>query len=91
MDWGKIGVYLTVISLVVGVIWNYADTSISVRNLGDDVKELKHQSENLLRVSLETSARVLILERQDAQPTLAALPSTPMNLPPAPAGAKSHP
>jgi len=48
-------------------MWQFADVCISVRNLSDDMKEQQRKSEALLRTSVETSVRVTVLERDDAQ------------------------
>lgn len=72
VNWGKISAYLAIFAWVGGAMWQFADVSISVRNLSDDVKDLKRESENLLRTSVETSFRVTVLERRNAQPALAS-------------------
>jgi hypothetical protein len=80
VDWGKIGAYLAILTLVGGVMCEFADVAISVRNLRDDVKELKRESENLVRTSVETSVRVTVLERGDTQQPLAMSSSCPAAL-----------
>lgn len=67
VDWGKISAYLAMFTLLGGAMWQFADVYITVRNLRDDIKELQRESENLLRISVETSVRVTVLERVDAQ------------------------
>lgn len=66
-DWGKIGVYIAVAIAVIGVIYSYADLVSLARNTSEDVKELKRKSDELLRSSIETSARIGVLERRDSQ------------------------
>lgn len=77
VDWGKISTYLAIFTLVGGAMWQFADVYISVRNLRDEVKELQRESENLLRISVETSVRVTVLERGDAQQPHAISSSCP--------------
>lgn len=67
VDWGKISAYLAMFTLAGGAMWQFADVYISVKNLHDDVKELQRENENLVRISVETSVRVTVLERGDAQ------------------------
>ena len=65
-DWGKIGVYVAVALAAITFIYSYADLMSLARNTSDDVKELKRKSDELLRSSLETSARIGVLERGDS-------------------------
>lgn len=67
VDWGRISAYLAIFTLFGGAIWQFSDVYISVRNLRDDIEELQRESESLLRNSVETSIRVTVLERGDAQ------------------------
>jgi hypothetical protein len=80
VDWGKISAYLAMFTLVGGAMWQFADVYISVRNLRDDIKELQRESENLLRISVETSVRVTVLERGDTQQPHAISSSCPAEL-----------
>lgn len=80
VDWGKISAYLAMFTLVGGAMWQFADVYISVKNLRDDIKELQSESENLLRISVETSVRVTVLERGDAQQPHAISSSCPTEL-----------
>lgn len=80
VDWGKISAYLAMFTLVGGAMWQFADVYISVRNLRDDIKELQRESENLLSISVETSARVTVLERGGAQQPHAISSSCPTEL-----------
>jgi hypothetical protein len=65
-DWGKIGVYLSGAIFSVGLIYNYADLSSLVKSTAEDVKDLKKKSDELLRSSIEVSARMGVLERRDS-------------------------
>jgi cell division protein FtsB len=82
-DWGKLSVVLGIILAAGGGLWHYADTAASVKNLGDDVKDLKRKSDDLLRTTIETSTRVSTLERRDFQQLPAVSPSAAVSLPPA--------
>jgi hypothetical protein len=77
-DWGKVGVWLAVGTFVFGVIvtiiWNYADAVNSIRNLGDDVKELKRKTDELLRSSLDAGARLSSLERRAKDEAVVVVP-----------------
>lgn len=67
-DWGKVGVWVAIgtfsIGLLITVIWNYADTVNSIKNLGSDVTELKKKADDLFKSSIETSSRLSNLERR---------------------------
>ena len=81
-DWGKVGVWLAVGTFVFGVIvtviWNYADTVNSIRNLGEDVKELKRKTDELLRSSLDAGARLSSIERHAKdEAAIVAPPASP--------------
>ena len=78
-DWSKVGVWVAVgtfsVGLLITVIWNYADTVNSIKNLGSDVSELKKKTDDLFKSSVETSTRLSNIERRpqaEAQP----LPAT---------------
>lgn len=64
IKWDKIGVYVAV--LVVGgtCLWNFADTYFSVKNLSDDVKDLKHKTDELTKSTIESATRLTSLERE---------------------------
>lgn len=76
-DWGKVGVWVAVgtfsIGLLITVIWNYADTVNSIKNLGSDVADLKKKADDLFKSSADTSARLSNLERR-AQTEQSPLP-----------------
>jgi hypothetical protein len=76
-DWGKIGVYVTVGLAAAAAVYNYADLASLVRNTADDVKELKRKSDELLRSSLDASARIGVLERKDTTPPAPTAASAP--------------
>ena len=80
-DWGKIGVYVTLGLAAAAAVYHYADLASLVRNTADDVKDLKRRSEELLRSSIEASARIGVLERRDPTPA----PSAAASWPPKPA------
>lgn len=67
-DWSKVGVWVTVGVFLLGIfgtaVWNYADTVAAVRGLSDDVKDLKRKADDLLRSSVDASARISALERR---------------------------
>ena len=70
-DWGKIGVYITLSLAAVAAVYNYADLASLARNTADDVKDLKRKSDDLLKSSLEASARIGVLERKEIAPPAA--------------------
>jgi hypothetical protein len=76
-DWGKIGVFVAIGLAVAGAIYSYADLESLARNTADDVKELKRKADELLRSSLDASARIGALERRDSTPSAAPPASTP--------------
>ena len=78
-DWGKIGVYVALGLAATGAIYNYADLASLVRNTAEDVKDLKKRSDEMLRSSIETSARVGVLERRDAKVPMTQAASAPSN------------
>ena len=78
-DWGKIGVYVALAIAAIGLIYNYADLAALTKNTAEDVKELKRKSEDLLRSSIETSARIGVLERRDTAPKQSPSASSPIN------------
>lgn len=81
-EWGKIGVYVA-LGLAAGTaIYNYADLAALAKSTAEDVKELKRKSEDLLRSSIETSARVGALERKDTAPQQSPSASSPIKAPP---------
>lgn len=67
-DWGKAGVWVAVgtfaIGLLITVIWNYADTVNSIKNLNSDVGELKKRADDLFKSSVDAAARLSNLERR---------------------------
>ena len=67
-DWSKVGVWVAVatfsIGLIITVVWNYADTVNSIKNLTSDVGDLKKRADDLFKSSVDTSARLLNLERR---------------------------
>lgn len=73
-DWGKIGVWVAVgiftIGLLITVIWNYADTVNSIRNLNSDVGDLKKRADDLFKSSADAGARLSNLERRAQLETL---------------------
>lgn len=76
-DWGKIGVYVTLGLAAAAGIYNYADLSSLARNTADDVKDLKRRSDELLRSSIDASARIGVLERRDTPQPPAIATSSP--------------
>jgi hypothetical protein len=78
-DWGKIGVYITLAIAAAGAIWKFADIAVSVRNLGEDVKDLKQKSDDLFRSSIESLARIAALEQKESLQDRAPLSNTPTN------------
>lgn len=76
-DWGKIGVFVAIGLAAAGAIYSYADLASLARNTADDVKELKRKADELLRSSLDASARIGALERRDATPSPAPPASAP--------------
>lgn len=78
-DWGKVGVWVAVgtfsIGLLITVVWNYADTMNSIKNLNTDMGDLKRRADDLFKSSVETSTRVSNLERR-AQVGLSPVPAT---------------
>ena len=79
-DWVKVGVWVATVTFVFGVVvtgvWNFADTVNSVRNLGDDVRDLKRRTDDLLRASLDVAARIASIERRPHELPLAVPPPT---------------
>ena len=72
-DWSKISVYVALALAAAAAIYNYADLASLVRSTAEEVKDLKRRSEELLRSSLEVTARLGVLERRDsAQATATA-------------------
>ena len=67
-DWGKFSFYLAGAIFSVGLISNYADLSSLVKSTAEDVKDLKKKSDELLRSSIEVSARMGVMERRDSAP-----------------------
>lgn len=67
-DWGKVGTWVAIgafaFGVVVTVIWNYADMVNSIRNLNDDVKDLKRKTDDLFRSSVDATARISSIERR---------------------------
>ena len=67
-DWGKVGVWVTVgifaIGLLITVIWNYADTVNSIKNLNSDVGDLKKRADDLFKSTVDAGARLSNLERR---------------------------
>ena len=79
-DWSKIGVYVALGLAAAAALYNYADLAALVRNTAEEVKDLKRRSDELLRSSLDASARIGVLERRESvQPPSAAAssPTTP--------------
>lgn len=78
-DWGKVGVWVALgtfsIGLLITVIWNYADTVNSIKNLSSDVADLKKKADDLFKSSVDASARLTSLERR-AQIEAASSPPT---------------
>ena len=77
-DWGKGGVWVAVgtfsIGLLITVVWNYADTMNSIKNLSGDVGDLKRRADELFKSSVDASTRLSNLERcaqAEASPALA--------------------
>lgn len=81
-DWGKVGVYVTLGLAAAAAIYNYADLAALAKSTADDVKELKRKSDDLLRSSIETSARIGALERKDSAPPPPPSASSPIKSPP---------
>lgn len=78
-DWSKIGVWVAVatfcLSLLITVVWNYADMVNSIKNLNGDVGDLKRRADDLFKSSVDTSTRLSNLERSaqlDASPPIQA-------------------
>ena len=73
-DWGKVSVWVAVgifaISLLITIIWNYADTVNSIKNLSSDVGDLKRRADDLFKSSVDTGARLSNLERRTQHETL---------------------
>jgi hypothetical protein len=67
-DWSKVGVWVAIatfsIGLLITVVWNYADTMNSIKNLTSDVGDLKKRADDLFRSAVDTSARLSNLERR---------------------------
>lgn len=67
-DWSKIGVWVAVatfsISLLIAVVWNYAGTVNSIKNLTSDVGDLKTRADDLFKSAADTSARLSNLEKR---------------------------
>jgi hypothetical protein len=80
-DWGKVGVWVAVgtfaFGALVAVIWNYADTVNSVKNISNDVIDLKRKTDELLRSSLDAAARLSSLERRQAETSRTLPPPSP--------------
>ena len=78
-DWGKVGVWVAVgifaIGLLITVVWNYADTINSIKNLNGDVGDLKKRTDELFKSSVDASTRLSSLERP-AQAQASPLPAT---------------
>lgn len=79
-DWGKIGVYVALGLAGIGAVYNYADLASLVRNTAVDVQEIKRRTDDLIRSSIDASARIAALERREAP-----APPSPANPPPSPA------
>lgn len=67
-DWGKVSVYITLALAAAATIYNYADLVSLARNTADDVKDLKRRSDDLIKSSIEASARLGVLERRETAP-----------------------
>lgn len=87
-DWGKVGVWVTIgvaiASAIGAAMWNYADTAAAVRNLGEDIRDLKRKTDDLFKASVESSTRLTAIERKSeetrklpAQETPAITPTSP--------------
>jgi hypothetical protein len=76
-DWGKIGVLVTIGLAVIAAVYSYADLVSLARSSADDVKELKRKADELLRSSLDASARISALERREAAPSVTPQASAP--------------
>lgn len=78
-DWGKIGVILTLVLAGFGAIYHYADVVSMVKNTAEELKDIRRRTEDLLRASIEASARIGALERREAAaaPTPTLPPSAP--------------
>ena len=67
-DWSKVGVVVAVatfsISLLIAVVWNYADMVNSIKNLTSDVGDLNKRADDLFKSAVDTSARLSNLERR---------------------------
>lgn len=67
-NWGKVGAWIAVgtfsITLLITVIWNYADTVNSIKNLNTDVGDLKKRADDLFKSSVDAAARLSSLERR---------------------------
>ena len=67
-NWGKVGAWIGVgtfsITLLITIIWNYADTVNSIRNLNSDVGDLKKKADDLFKTSVDAAARLSSLERR---------------------------
>lgn len=67
-DWGKVGVWVAVgtfaTTILITVIWNYADTVNTIKNLNSDVGDLKRRTDDLFKSSVDASTRITNLERR---------------------------
>ena len=67
-DWGKVSVWVAIgifaLGILITVIWNYADTVNSIKNLSSDVGDLKRRADDLFKSSVDATARLAALERR---------------------------
>lgn len=82
-DWGKISVYVALALAAATAVYNFADLASVVRITADEVKEIKRRTDELLRSSIEASARIGSLERREAPalPPPASPPPGPLSTP----------
>lgn len=78
-DWSTIGKWIlsgfAIGAPLIALIWHYANTSVSVTRLIEDVNQLRQRSDDALKTSFSFDSRITSLERKQAESQL-PVPST---------------